>query len=207
MASRRYKGRHRAPTTMSPAARRTAITVVLAAGATGAGVALPGAAAHAAAPTVDWGPIIACESGGNPTAHNPSSTASGLFQFLTSSWLGYGGGRYAPTAAQATPAEQTAVAEEAFRQSGLTPWAASRSCWAGKVDTSAPSHVAPAPPAPKAAPKPSWQAAAGAYTVRAGDTLSGIAAAHGRSWRQVWQANRATIPNPNVIYPGEHITL
>lgn len=30
--------------------------------------------------------VMACESGGNPDAENPVSTASGLFQFLDSTW-------------------------------------------------------------------------------------------------------------------------
>jgi hypothetical protein len=30
--------------------------------------------------------VMACESGGNPEAKNPSSSASGLFQFLASTW-------------------------------------------------------------------------------------------------------------------------
>lgn len=35
--------------------------------------------------------VLARESGGNPTAQNPRSTASGLWQFLRSTWAGYGG--------------------------------------------------------------------------------------------------------------------
>ena len=30
--------------------------------------------------------VMACESGGNPNAKNPTSTATGLFQFLTGTW-------------------------------------------------------------------------------------------------------------------------
>ena len=35
--------------------------------------------------------VLARESGGNPLAENPTSTASGLWQFLDSTWAGYGG--------------------------------------------------------------------------------------------------------------------
>ena len=36
---------------------------------------------------VEWAlRIMACESGGNPSARNPSSSAAGLFQFLRSTW-------------------------------------------------------------------------------------------------------------------------
>lgn len=43
-------------------------------------------------PTVDpadfgpWAGLIECESGGNVTIENPHSTASGLFQFLDTTW-------------------------------------------------------------------------------------------------------------------------
>lgn len=35
--------------------------------------------------------VLACESGGNPYAENPHSTASGLWQILDGTWAGYGG--------------------------------------------------------------------------------------------------------------------
>lgn len=47
--------------------------------------------------------VLARESGGNPEAQNPSSTASGLWQFLDSTWAGFGGyskARYAPVDVQ-----------------------------------------------------------------------------------------------------------
>ena len=53
--------------------------------------------------------IIAHESGGNPTARNPTSTASGLYQMINGTWKAYGGST--PTAAQASVAEQNAVAD------------------------------------------------------------------------------------------------
>lgn len=49
------------------------------------------------------------ESNGTTNDKNPSSTACGLFQFLTSTWLGNGGGNYAPTACAATMEQQVAV--------------------------------------------------------------------------------------------------
>jgi len=47
--------------------------------------------------------VMMRESGGNITAQNPSSTASGKWQFLDSTWQGYGGyakARYAPESVQ-----------------------------------------------------------------------------------------------------------
>lgn len=38
-----------------------------------------------------WCSILACESGGNPAARNPRSSASGLWQILASTWAGFGG--------------------------------------------------------------------------------------------------------------------
>lgn len=42
------------------------------------------------------------------------------------------------------------------------------------------------------------------YTVKRGDTLSKIAAAHGTTWDKLYDLNRAIIgPNPNLIKPGQ----
>lgn len=43
------------------------------------------------------------------------------------------------------------------------------------------------------------------YTIRKGDTLSSIAAAHGTTWQKLQQLNR--IPNANVIYAGAVIRI
>lgn len=46
-----------------------------------------------------------------------------------------------------------------------------------------------------------------AYTVKPGDTLSGIARSNGiGSWKTVWSAN-PNISNPNLIFPGQVIRL
>lgn len=64
----------------------------------------------------------------------------------------------------------------------------------------------PAKPAPKPAAKPAPQpAAATTYTVRAGDSLSGIAARHRVSLAALVSANRIT--NPNLIFPGQRIQI
>jgi hypothetical protein len=62
------------------------------------------------------------ESGGDPTAQNPTSTASGLWQELTTTWIGNGGGAYAPTAAGASPLDQAIVAVNQSK-GGYQPWA------------------------------------------------------------------------------------
>jgi cell wall-associated NlpC family hydrolase len=85
-------------------------------------------------PSINWAPIIECESGGNPRATNSSSTASGLVQFLDSSWKAYGGGQFSARAKDATPEQQMQIAEAAYQRSGLSPWAASRHCWGDDID-------------------------------------------------------------------------
>lgn len=214
-----YRGRHRVPSNHLRTTGRIAAT-----GA--AAVVLPLAftgQAHAAVPDVNWDPIIACESGGDPGAANTGSTASGLYQFLDSTWRSLGGST--ARAKDASVAEQTAIANKAYAQSGLTPWAASKSCWAGesapapvKVRKATPKavpkathtahHSAPTPkPAttPKATNSRNTATPHGNYTVRPGDTLSGLAGVH---WRDVYNTNRATIgTNPDRIYPGQQLTL
>lgn len=82
------------------------------AAAAAAAAAITGGGAPAAGGSVSAGGamgwIIQHESGGNPTAQNPTSTASGLFQMINGTWKAYGGST--PTAKQASVAEQTAVA-------------------------------------------------------------------------------------------------
>ena len=54
------------------------------------------------------------------------------------------------------------------------------------------------------------QPATRSYTVRPGDTLSAIARKfYGNSgrWTWIYQANRSKIPNPDVIYVGERLTI
>lgn len=63
--------------------------------------------------------------------------------------------------------------------------------------------AAPAKPTP--APAPAKPAAAGTYTVKKGDTLSGIAAKYGTTYQQLAKING--IPDPNKIYPGQVIKL
>ena len=64
----------------------------------------------------------------------------------------------------------------------------------------------PKPAAPKpAAPKPKPAAPAKTVTVKAGDTLSGIAAAHGTTWQELQRING--LANANLIFPGQVLKL
>lgn len=56
-------------------------------------------------------------------------------------------------------------------------------------------------------------AAAGAaksYTVKSGDTLSKIAKqmyGDASAWKKIHEANRAKVPNPDLIHPGDVLTI
>lgn len=91
-------------------------------------VAVP-VAAPCSAPNLALAWIAWCESGCNPTAHNGSSTAAGKYQWLTTSWGGWGG---YPTADQAPESAQDQKSLDAYNISGTRPWEASRGCWGGK---------------------------------------------------------------------------
>jgi len=48
------------------------------------------------------------------------------------------------------------------------------------------------------------------YTVRPGDTLSSIAQrfyGHTADWRRLYQANRAVVHDPDMIFPGEVLNI
>ncbi|MET4096531.1 LysM peptidoglycan-binding domain-containing protein [Arthrobacter sp. UYCu712] len=77
---------------------------------------------------------------------------------------------------------------------------------AGTAAPSAPSPApaAPAPVAPAATPAPAAPAS-GSYTIKAGDTLSGIAAKNGVKLADILSANRLTMSS--IIYPGQKLVL
>jgi hypothetical protein len=63
--------------------------------------------------------VLRRESGGTPTAQNPSSSASGLWQFLDSTWDHYGG--YA-RAKDAPASVQNARAAQVWKATGGSAW-------------------------------------------------------------------------------------
>lgn len=66
--------------------------------------------------------VMRCETGGtfDPTIQNPSSSASGLFQFLDSTWRSTTG--TAPPASAYSIDEQIAAGAALWRSSGWRPW-------------------------------------------------------------------------------------
>lgn len=72
--------------------------------------------------------------------------------------------------------------------------------------TPAPAPATPAPaPAPAPAPTPAAPSNPGSYTVKAGDTLSAIAAKHGVKLSDILSANKLTMSS--VIYPGNKLAI
>jgi nucleoid-associated protein YgaU len=52
-------------------------------------------------------------------------------------------------------------------------------------------------------PKPGF-----GYEVQAGDSLSKIAKqvyGDASRWKEIWEANKAEIPNPDLIHPGQQL--
>ena len=107
---------------------------------------------------------------------------------------------------QATPAEST-QARSAVERPAPAP-AAPRSA----TTRATPTDARPAATAPvvAAAPAPSDAVGGGSHVVRPGETLATIARDHYGStdrFRELYEANRDKIQDPNVIYPGQEFVL
>lgn len=114
-----------------------------------------------------------------------------------------GQGRAAPREPEkesGPPARPQAAA--APRQRESAPPAPPKAAAAPKREPARPARRAPSPPAqPKEAP------AGRIYRVRAGDTLSTIAARHGTSTAVLARLNRDRIEHPSMIEPGQEILV
>jgi LysM repeat protein len=84
---------------------------------------------HAAAVTSMGAPgsfqhqVAQAESGGDPTAVNPSSGAGGLYQFIPSTWAALGYARQYPGGAQTAPVSvQNQAFAKAYALWGSSPW-------------------------------------------------------------------------------------
>lgn len=80
---------------------------------------------------VDWAMrVMGCESGGNPDAKNPRSTASGLFQHLGSLWPGRSSAAGWAGSSIFDPTANVAVAAWlVYQGGGKGHWNASKHCW------------------------------------------------------------------------------
>lgn len=82
-----------------------------------------GAAVPSVAGGSVWDTIAQCESGGNWAIDTGNGFQGGL-QFTPSTWAGFGGTAYAPSANQATREQQIAVAEKVQAAQGWGAWPA-----------------------------------------------------------------------------------
>ena len=115
-------GLTRAAMAAIPAPAAPAPVAVVPAPGEGASTVVTGTApAPAPSGGVDWSAIAACESGGNWSASTGNGFYGGL-QFTEQTWLGYGGGQYAPSANLATSAQQVAVAQQVLAGQGIGAW-------------------------------------------------------------------------------------
>ena len=192
-------------------------------GAAVAGLAVMAGPASAA--THDWTGVAQCESGGNWHINTGNGFYGGL-QFTASTWNAYGGQQAAPRADMASPGQQIAVAERVLAGQGVGAWPVCGAHLTG--GTTAVSDTAPArthatapsparthatPPSPSRTPVTTTAAEqssqGGYYVVRAGDTLSQLAATHHvvGGWRAIYDQNRATVHNPNMIFVGQHLSI
>ena len=80
--------------------------------------------------------IAMCESGGFLKARNPNSSASGEFQFISSSWYHYGleywGDKFYTK--NIWTLDNRELAWYVYHKYGTSPWNASKECWLS-VDT------------------------------------------------------------------------
>jgi LysM repeat protein len=214
-------GRHRAPHRPGRLGR-TALAVVAAGAPVVPAALLAAPAAHA---ETDWDALARCESGGD-WGINTGNGFSGGLQFTPSTWRAFGGqGR----AEDASRAEQIQVAERVKAAQGMNAWPTC-SRRTGQTDDSPNSATSSSPSSRSGssddagsrsarssgdddsgarATRTARQAASGpgSYTVKAGDTLSSIAAAHGSSWRSLANANTGLLIDPNMIFPGQTLSM
>ncbi|WP_030679033.1 transglycosylase family protein [Streptomyces cellulosae] len=218
----------------APGRNQTRTAAVLAGAALLAPLGVLAATGNAAAADGGvWDRIAQCESGGNWHINTGNGYYGGL-QFSASTWRAYGGTAYAPTADQAGRDQQIAVATKVQRAQGWGAWptcsaragasgsapgvSASGTTHTNSAPSKAPSKAYKAPErSARAAEAPERPASAqhitrggsrGDYTVRAGDTLSGIAARHGTTWQRLYAANKAAIgDDPDVIVPGQRLDI
>ncbi|POH74867.1 transglycosylase [Arthrobacter glacialis] len=91
------------------------------AAATPAAGANTGASAPAMSNEAMWDAIAQCESTGNWAINSGNGYYGGL-QFDIGTWIGAGGGAYAPNASLATKAQQIDIANKVYATRGLQPW-------------------------------------------------------------------------------------
>ncbi|MBN9737098.1 LysM peptidoglycan-binding domain-containing protein [Pseudonocardia sp. P1] len=199
----RYRGKHRKPSTAGRTIARTAV-----AGAVLGAPMLAIVPANAATDST-WDELAHCESTGNWAANTGNGFSGGL-QFTPSTWKAFGGGEYASAAHQATRTEQIAVAEKVLAEQGWNAWP-SCSKKTGASGSSTPRTVerdsGSQAPARTKLSAPAATPSGNTYTVKSGDTLGKIAAAHGVGhWKNLLAKNPG-LGAGQMIHPGQVVNV
>ena len=200
--------------------RRTLTAAAALTGMAAAGLAV--AAPADAATDAQWDKLAQCESGGNWHINTGNGYYGGL-QFNRQTWQAYGGGIFAPTADKATREQQISVAAKVAQSQGWGAWpSCSRTAglWgsaptapatssARSSDTASRSTVRTPIGGSSTNPAKGGSTGKGKHVVRRGETLSSIAASENVTggWKQLFQDNRSTVKNPNVLEVGQVLTV
>jgi nucleoid-associated protein YgaU len=189
------------------------------------------APASAASSSSVWDKLAQCESSGNWSINTGNGYYGGI-QFSRSTWLAFGGSKYAPRADLATKTEQITIARKVQRAQGWNAWPGcnrklglARLDAADNGDPSAPRasrstqrKAVTASPAKakvrvKAVPTKvivkKHRSHGSTHVVKPGDTLSGIAQMHriAGGWRALAEINSDVVKNADLIYPGQLVRL
>ena len=234
MSSTRSTGRHRAPTNASKLRRRAA-TVAATAGVAAITPMLAVAPAHA--DSVNWDAIAACESGGNwsintgngyygglqfssgtwlaygggayaPTANRASRSAQIAVaeKVLQGQGIGAwptcgkrGGSTTSYTPRNTTPAPTTSERATRSERRSTPSTTTQRTTPRRSTESTTPRVTSSVP----------TTTGTGSYVVKPGDTLAKIAKANQVSggWKALYAANRGVVENPNLIFPGERLSV
>lgn len=209
----RNEGKHRGTTSTGRKIARVALTGAVAA----APFAMTLPAANAASQST-WDKVAQCEGSGNWKTNTGNGFQGGL-QFTPSTWKGYGGTQFAPSANQATREQQIAVAERVLQAQGPNAWPVcskkagltkgglenqnvSASVSDKGVSVSAGTKSAKAEKPKAEAPKQETPHK-GSYKVEQGDTLAEIGTKLGQDWHKLYEQNRDKLQNPNLIVTGD----
>ncbi|MER5862879.1 transglycosylase family protein [Kitasatospora sp. NPDC002040] len=223
--------RNETTTATTTSAKRNRLRMVLIGGAVAAlpVAGLVTATSASAASSSTWDSVAQCESTGNWNINSGNGFSGGL-QFTPSTWAAYGGTQYAASADQASKGQQIAVAEKVLAGQGPGAWPVC-SVKAGLTKGGTPAQVdtttKSADQSTKAAPKndttaasrsterkpvekttPAQKSTGGNYTVKSGDTLNAIAAAHGVNLNTLYTNNAAVIGSDiDLILPGQLLSI
>lgn len=208
------KGRHARQSNSST--QRIALGATVALGGSLVPFALAGSAQAATAS--EWDATAQCESSGNWSINTGNGFYGGL-QFTQSTWAAYGGLAFAERADKATKEQQITVAERVLHlgwngtpPQGKGAWPV---CGVGLSKTpyspTTPPTTPPNPPSnPPTTPPVTPPATGDTYTVKAGDSLSKIAAAlkYEGGWQALYALNKDVIgADPNKISVGMVLKL